>query len=483
VKLDDYQWSRNPRGMHNGNSTQLMNLNDLRAMQMGWTKIVAITELYTGQVGEMIAAGMTPIVRPWQERLGNQPASGRMMQLYQYYFSAGVRWFEFYNEPNLGAEWPDGFFADYRDTAGVIAPLMNNWLDWAEMMLSWGAYPGFPSLAESSQPVDSAVRWLDAMLSYLRDNHLERFRKILDSGGWCATHGYSFNHFYQAVPGNPRQPRTGGINGTEGGWHFEYPYDPLSQADDPGRTVYGGTGRTPYGDPNGIMAMGLMFMERIQEWFGAGVVPVVSTEGGIYPIPNDGPLQQDTRYPPYDLYVHGEATVAMFNWIASEAPPWYFGMCLWKEDEYLGAPSGKLPAVTRLAATPAPRKGVPALDVLGEAPPPRDYRGPGPIHGTPDYHFVLIGPGISPDWFFARGRAYWERFRPSIVTDAAFIPNIPYKKSLGLTLLAAPGEAEKLAGALREKFPPVWVDVIPAQDGDGLAAVLDARAESGRRFG
>lgn len=480
MKLDEYQWSRNPRGMHNANSTQLMNLNDLMGMKMGWAKLVAITNLYTDQCRRMIDANITPIVRIWRERLGSRPVSGDMLDLYRIYFGAGVRWFEFYNEPNLGAEWPDGFDNDFRNTAGVIAPLMVNWMDWAEIILDWGGYPGFPALAESSQPRDSSVLWMDAMLSYLRDNHLERFRHILNRGGWCAVHANTFNHFYQETPGDPLRPRTSGLDGMGEGWHFEYPYDPICQADDPGRTVYGGTAKSPNGDPNGLYAMGRMFTERLNEWFGVSAVPVVSTEGGVYPTPLDGPLQQDPRYPMYDRFVHGEATVAMYRWIAEVAPPWYFGMCAWKEDEYLSAP---LPAVNRLKVTPAPAKGVPSIEVLGEPPPPPGYRGPGPIHGSPDFHFILIPPDFSADWLFDKTQAYWERFRPSIFTSTDFIYNLPYKKSLGITLVAPPAQAEELAKRIRETWPPVWVDLIPVTTPDDLARILTERAQSGRRFG
>src|SRR5690606_8999188 len=214
----------------------------------------------------------------------------------------------------------------WRDTQNIIRPLMDNWLVFAEFVISLGCYPGFIALAESDEPRYSAVRWMDAMLTYLAENRYDRFKNVLAGGAFCATHPYILNHFYQEKPGggplSARPPHE--QNAEEGGWHFEYPYDPICQANDPGRTVYGGTRLTPNGDPNGLIAMGRMFNERCAEWFGSQAIPVVGTEGGIWPY-REGPMQQDNRYPPYTEESQAEATVAMFDWIARHAPPWFFG--------------------------------------------------------------------------------------------------------------------------------------------------------------
>ena len=123
------------------------------------------------------------------------------------------------------------------------------------------------------------------MLQYLRQHHHDRFKAIINNGLWLAVHPYTLNHFYQEVPGQPFIPRDiRQYNGTEAGWHFEYPYDPICQATVPGRMVFGGTAKTPYGDPNGITATGIAFHYRLAQWFDSGVVPAVGTEGGGIPI-------------------------------------------------------------------------------------------------------------------------------------------------------------------------------------------------------
>ena len=91
----------------------------------------------------------------------------------------------------------------------------------------------------------------------------------------------------------------------------------------------------------------------------------------------------------------GEATVAMFNWIATQAPPWHFGIAMWKENDYYDNHAGVL---TRLQQVPQLRRTVPPLS-SGE---PGNYngyvgRGPGPIRGEPSFHMIVLAPGFEPE--------------------------------------------------------------------------------------
>lgn len=486
MKLNEYEWSRNPRGMHNALATIPVNFDANFVMKMGWIKLNTFTTLYVKDIKRFLGAGMTPIVRVFEPKLGNKAPTAPMMTLYREYFDAGARWFELYNEPNLVEEWEGRDRVDWRDTAGIIGPMMENWLNWAETILSWGGYPAFPALSETILEQSAAVKWMEAMLGYLRDNvtRFDRFRAIANSGLWVATHPYIFNHFYQEGS-NPRTPRPPGLlNAFEPGWHFEYPYDPLSQSSDPGRTVFGGTPKTPYGDPTGLIAMGIAFMTWYADWFGGGAVPVIGTEGGIFPVPRDGNFYQaDTRYPPYDQFSHAEATVAMFKWIAEVAPPWFFGVCLWKEDDYFSPSPAN--AVVRLQNTPAPVKDVPPLEtIIGPGIPNlRGWKGPGPIHGAPDFHFLVIGPGFPAEWFFDRGRGYYEVFRPQIMSDFSYIANLDYRKSLGVTLLTLPNLADQLKAQITDRYSGVWVDVVAVDTPDSLERTLTERTLRGLRFG
>src|SRR5262249_40548875 len=123
------------------------------------------------------------------------------------------------------------------------------------------------------------------------------------------------------------------------------------------RTVFA----PPLGDPVGLIAMGTAFNQKAAEMFGIHVLPVVGTEGGIWPF--DTPKQPDPHYPPYTTNSQAEATVAMFDWITQVAPPWHFGLTLWKEDAYYDE-IGITPAIRRLTEHLPIFKDVPQMDVV-----------------------------------------------------------------------------------------------------------------------
>src|SRR5690606_19860183 len=243
------------------------------------------------------------------------------------------------------------------------------------------------------------------------------------------------------------------------GWHFEYPYDPLQQSIDPGRTVFGGTALTPYGDPVGLIAMGRMFNERCAQWFGTQAVPVLGTEGGIFPFLSGDHgrfYQQDNRYPPYDEVSQAQATIAMFDWIARQAPPWMFGVCLWKEDEYYNP--HKTLAILRMEEAPPYFKAVPPLEVMADplAAPQEIVAGPGPIHGQADFHMVILGPGVNTDWIFETARPYWELFRPIVTDDLSLIDFFISDKSLAATVIAPPQYVTIMTERIKDKYLNVW---------------------------
>ncbi len=485
MRLDEYQWSRNPRGMHVISAFQTpVEFSRYTNAHMGWVKMVAATTDFVDDAVEFIRLGITPIVRIYLGAYGAGPFTRDMQHITDAFINVGVKWFEFYNEPNLGVEWPNGFNPDWRNNDQVIRPLMENWLNFAEYIISRGCYPGFIPLAEADTADRSSVLWMDAFLNYLATHHLIRFQRILNSGMYVATHPYILNHFYQETPGGgpySARPR-GSERAREPGWHFEYPYDPICQQNDPGRTVYGGTRMTPYGDPVGLIAMGRMFNERAAGLFGAVNVPVVGTEGGIFAF-RDQVYQQDTRYPGYDINSHAEATVAMFDWCAQQAPPWFFGVTLWKEDDYFSP--GTAPAINRLGEHQTMLKQVPPLEVMGSAPVRMTPTapGPGPIRGEAEFHMVLLAQGIDSNWFFDTARAYWNRFRPIFTTRFDLIDLVPTNSSLAVTIIAPTEMVPTMRAAVEGRYPNVWFDLIVADDLARVRQVFDDRVTANLRFG
>lgn len=491
MRLDQFEWSRNPRGLHNKRVLITpVEFSRWTEPQFGWAKLVSAGTEYVDDAMTFMSYGITPVVRIYRARWGARPMDRLMRDETLAYLRAGVKWFEFYNEPNLPIEWPEGTNIHWQNME-IMIPLIENWLDWAEFIISQGGYPGFISLAESTAPDAAAIRWMDTWLNYLHSNHYERFRQILANGAYCATHPYILNHFYQEMPGGgPLSARPPEMqNAAEPGWHFDYPYDPLQQSIDPGRTVYGGTALTPYGDPVGLLAMGRMFNERCAQLFGSQAIPVLGTEGGIYPFPKWGEgiesYQQDNRYPPYTSDSQAQATLAMFEWITREAPPWFFGVCLWKEDDYFEPEM--IQAVYRLRERAPLYREVPPLEVMrdggGSYPQETFPPGPGPIHGEADLHMIVLADGLGPEWFLDIAESYWQAFRPIVSTRPELIGFVSHTHSLAATVIAPPDQVEAMTAQIQQQYPNVWFDLIVAEDRDWVANILHTRALRNQRFG
>lgn len=374
MNLRDYEWSHNPRGLRNKGPFRDIDVQRYTRPQMGWAVIVAGTDEYVDEAEALLENNITPIVRLHRSHPGAVAVPDDWYRTYQAYYDAGVRWFELYNEPNTAAFWPkneDG--SDINLTwrnEDCIEPLMDHWLDWAEHIIEMGGYPAFPALSSSTEQATSTVYWLDAFVRYLKAAHEDRFMKVIAGGLWAATHPKLSNHFYQEPPGGPPQSARPYYqqSANEGGWHFEYPYDPISQRHDPGRTVFQRTTSGEYGDVTGLVAPGEALIELLRHHLSAGPVPIVATEGGILPLPtpDEDPLQPDDRFPPYSHASHAEAVLAMWKWIVRQGPPWFFGMCLSDEAEYYEK-QGTVAAIDRAADEPPMRKEVADLDTGGTA--------------------------------------------------------------------------------------------------------------------
>jgi hypothetical protein len=498
MNLNEYQWARNPRGMHNQGP---MRLEVLREQKIGWAKIVGLDDGYADFCAACLANNITPIVRIYRPAHSGVPIDPQMMGQFRTYLSAGVKWVEIYNEPNLSVEWPPGANFDPLNTAGVIAPICDNWLNWAEQIINWGGYPGFIPLSESGGGWENTTTWIDALLRYMFERHYNRFLNIINNGFWLATHPYILNHFYQEIAGrgplSARPPEQ--QNYAEGGWHFEYPYDPICQASDPGRTVWGETPLVPLGDVHGLIACGLAWLSRLQELFGVGVVPVIGTEGGLWPMPIAGQVHQmDTRYPGFTIESHAHATQAIFDWISREAPPWMFGVALWKWDYYY---ERGLPATSIFSNTTPLRKEVVSAPAIG--PYTLEYMnvrqanvvvgpsgpiavvppGPGAIHGEAENHFIVLAPTLDSAWFFEVGRPYWERFQPVLMTIEDFINFLPNSTSLAVTCLTTPELTDFMHRRIARRWPNVYMDMLTVESKTSLQEILNSRVASGRRFG
>ena len=503
MNFQQYKWSKNPRGLHNNPTPAHIYLDRYVSSHMGLAKLVAEGDEYVKFIRPLIDHGVTPIVRIFTGSKGSTPPPDIWDNYIDEYMAQGVLWFEIYNEPNQPVEWSafgQAVDLNYHNVDGVIGPVMDGWLDWADKIIRKGAYPAFPALTETADPNLATIPWLDAEFKYLSQTADTRFRTIVDNGMWFATHPYLFNHWYQEPDGGPSylaRPAAND-NANEGGWHFEYPYDPLQQHRDPGRTVFGGTALTPYGDPNGLLNTAVASQQLLAKYFGMGPVPVIGTEGGI-DVPKDNrPLRLDNRYPAYDLQSHAEGTMAMWDWIVTTGPAWFFGLTLWLEDDYFFGDGTPIPAMQRMIDKIPLSKTVLSIDtssgrsypITEENPQassgggaPAAVPGPGPINGSPDYHWMVLAPGLQADWFFSAARKYWQTFRPTVLTDWRLIRDVPASKALAVTVLARTDTIDYLNKRIRDTWPNIYYDAVVYDSLDQMQAELDRRADALKRFG
>jgi len=519
MRLSDYKWFRNPRGLHNSGVLRPFDPRRYMRPQFGWAKLVAGGNEFVQVASEMAEQGCMSIIRIFRENMGALKPPEVWFNNYQDYIDAGIYWFELYNEPNLEGEWPQNatgpsVFVSYENEEEVVQPMMDNWIEWAVRLCDMGGYPGFPAMADTGDGRHATIYWINAFLKYLKREHRRDMEYVINNGLWCATHPYLQNHFYQAPGGGSQwQARPFGEQRDNGrDWHFEYPYDPLQQRDDPGRTVFGGTRLAPNGDTNGLIAAGQAFQELLLQYFDMGPVPVIGTEGGLWrvPLPSDAPHLIDDRYPPYDYKSFTEATMALWRWISQQAPPWFFGVTVWMEVDYYDL-QGTLPVIDRMAREEPILKNIPGIDTSsgniwwwavpdpdtddddsssdddddnGESnEEPSTRVGPAPVEGTPDYHWLLLAPGLQVDWFFRAAREYWQSFRPTVLTDWSLIERIPNNKSLAITVLARSDTINFVEEEIQQRWPNVLFDAVVYDSLDEMQQELEERAREQRRYG
>lgn len=319
MELSDYERPSGLRGLHGSPGTHANFDHDhwIGQLQGMGICLYKIMDDGSGSVLEFArklrARNIMPIVRMWEHLPNPITLSAKARATVRRYVEEGItRWFEVNNEPNLPHEWRSG---EWR-SGGRPELVAENWLKDAETVIQMGGYPAFPALAQCALDSESSsIRWYMRAFEWMARNAAGRAREAFSRGAWIASHDATLNHCYRDHAGQ---------------WHFEYPYDPICQADKPGRTIMD--------DDNSLIGHRVP-VQLLKEHLGL-VVPVISTEGGVF-LPHDGFLQWDNRYPGYDVHGHAERTVAMYRWLENNTPDYYFGMCPWLiASELMGHPPG-----------------------------------------------------------------------------------------------------------------------------------------------
>lgn len=372
MNLRDYVWSRNPRGLANEGPFKPFYLDRFTTPRMGWALLIAGADEYLEEAASLIERSVTPVLRLQREGMAGQPTPADQWRILRAYHEAGLRWFEPLAAPNFDSAWPLAGAATpgqvtWSDRERCIRPLMLHWLDWAEELASWGAYPAFPMMAASAASRSHSLRWIEACLDYLYSAQAERFSVLLGQGLWLAFDAQIENLYYQEPPGGPAGAARPYYqqHGDQPGWHFEYPLDPI-------------TGAYEAAAPLGLLGAASHFQNLLRGRFQAGPIPALATRGGIpLPTPLETTLQPFPDYPPIDRESQAEALIGLWNWIATEGPGWLFGVLLADEHCYYDRDGRPAPAIARMANAVAALCQPPDLETLPSNSDDDDFSLPG----------------------------------------------------------------------------------------------------------
>lgn len=281
-----------------------------------------------------IQRGMMPIIRPYR----NQPCPFSLFErqpefeaAIKKFIDAGVRYIETdKNEPNLLDEWLGGWGTSDSDPTewkkgAQPDRVAEAWAKDAEVIIRLGGLPGLPPMAPGGNYND--IDFFRTMLNWLK---LHGYSDLMTKGVWISVHNATFNH------------------------PLDYPYDdvnqngtPVSQSEYDAHQWHGSRdyvnaerqrGKNPGQHLLSVDANGkdvgasncwrkFEALERIFEQTFGFQVPVLSTEGGIWPGPQNSP---DPRYPINSLVDVASVTVRFSQeMMRGEYPSYYFCTCPW----------------------------------------------------------------------------------------------------------------------------------------------------------
>lgn len=329
-------------------------LPELIAMGVKWVKIAnhdGAMEFAT----LLLKNDIMPILRIYRPQPNPGVLDEKLLAAVRDLVAAGVRYFEFNNEPDLGTEWQ----SREVPTDAVTTVARNAIVD-MEAILKLGGYPAVPALA-------TGTKW-DLVGEICRLGRRDLFSEAV----WQAVHNYSVNHplDYPYDAGNQQgapytvdfydrlaQERWGGDAWR--GWSLERVNDERRRNANPGATVFE--------DPSCWRAYE-RYDKLIRDQIGRSL-PVLTTENG-YIVGEHA----DPRYPATTPQLHMAQTLEACRIMMGtssrfdHAPDYYFCTAFWLLGNYsLGSwasewegqawysnrwPDGKLPTIDALKAEP-----------------------------------------------------------------------------------------------------------------------------------
>ena len=400
-------WSPGNAGAVGAGDLRQKWIPQLQRMGVKWVKLLHPGGVEFAEL--LLEADIMPVVRLYRHRPNSRDLSKSVLNsddiaYLKDYLAAGVRYFEFNNEPELASEWEGGQLPpdaiDYVARAAIVD---------METILGLGGYPAVPATA-------IGATW-------------DLMGKIIEHGGdylfdepvWLALHNYDINHPvdypYDRVNrrGETLSPEAYRALGTDAWAGSRWGTRTLAFINEQRRK-----GKKPradiHSDPTSFLAyqrLADLSMKHLGRH-----LPILSTESG--PIVGE---DDDPRYPTTTPEGHAEKVLRMAKIMMGTshrydaAPDYYFCTAFW----LMGAsmlrakgweghawfserwPGGRLPAVDALEAlSKRPRRFTYDEDERPSLPPiglsARSVVS-GVIHGYPDMRVILRSAGYAVDTY------------------------------------------------------------------------------------
>ncbi len=293
---------------------------ELIAMGVKWVKIAQ----HDGGLDfakMLLAHDIMPIVRLYRPQPNPGTLDEKALRWVRDYVSAGIPYFEFNNEPNLGMEWQNHSMP--ADAPKIVA---SNAIVDIEAILALGGYPGIPAVSVGCQ-------W-DLVGEICRLGRSDLLKEPI----WVALHNYSVNHPpdypYDAVnqEGAPvseeyyRELASEQWDGDAwGGWSLERVNQERRDHSNPGATAF---------DDASCWRGYERFDALVRKQVGRSL-PILATENG-YLVGEHA----DPRYPATSPKLHASQTLESCrslmgtSTVHSPAPDYYFCSAFWLLGNY-----------------------------------------------------------------------------------------------------------------------------------------------------
>lgn len=101
----------------------------------------------------------------------------------------------------------------------------------------------------------------------------------------------------------------------------------------------------------------------------------------------------------------------------------------------------------------------------------------------PDFHFLFIAPNLGVEWLFDAARLYWDRFRPTVISNFDLLIFLPTDRTVIVTALMMRDYAPQAGVDLSRNRPDAYFDPVVRDTFEEVQAVLDQRAMLAQPFG